>query len=185
MLVGYARVSTQDQSLESQIKTLKTAGCERIFHEKTGGQKLERKELSEALNFLRAGDTLVVIKIDRLGRSLSHLVNLIEELRTKDIGFKSINDPIDTTTPSGRLIFNIFASLAEFELSLIRERTIAGLKSSKARGIKGGRKPSLNPIQIKSLRTLYQSKEHSISDICNQFGISKKTLYNYLNISSS
>lgn len=180
MLVGYARVSTSCQSTESQIKALKEAGCEEIYHEVVSGRKSKRSELEKALKFLRDEDTLVVTKIDRLGRSLSHLVTLIDKLHHRNISFKSLNDPIDTTTPSGRLVFSIFASLAEFELTLIRERTKAGLEASRSRGIKGGRRPSLTPDKVKSMITLYESKKHPVSYICNHFGISKKTLYNYL-----
>src|SRR5438045_217383 len=139
MYVGYRRVSTQDQTLDLQKDALEKIGCSKIFADTASGAKAERKRLEEALAFLREGDTLVVWRLDRLGRSLKHLLETITTLNTRKIGFKSLTESIDTTTSNGRLIFNIFASLAEFERDLIRERTKAGLQAARARGRVGGR----------------------------------------------
>lgn len=182
MKVGYARVSKSSQHLDQQVNALKNAGCEEIFTDIASGANAKRSGIDDAIKFMRDNvDVLVVWKIDRLGRSLSHLVKTVENLGKRGIGFKSLNDPIDTTTPAGKLIFGIFASLAEFELALIKERTQAGLQAARARGKKGGRRPSLNETQTETLITLYQSKRHSISEICRQLKISRKTFYNYLN----
>lgn len=183
MKIGYARVSTQDQKLDSQIDALKQAGCERIYQEVVSGAKRERKVLNDCLEHLRNGDVLVVYKIDRLGRSLKHLVSLIASLEEKGVLFKSLNDPIDTTTPQGKLVFNIFSSLAEFERELIQERTKAGLKSARARGRVGGRPKGLSDEakrKAKMAETLYKSQDHSIKEICNNLSISTSTLYKYL-----
>ena len=139
MYVGYARVSTQDQTLDLQKDALKKIGCTKIFTDTASGAQAERKGLEEALEFLREGDTLVVWRLDRLGRSLKHLIETITNLNKRKIGFQSLTESIDTTTSNGRLIFNIFASLAEFERDLIRERTKAGLAAARARGRVGGR----------------------------------------------
>src|SRR5207248_9019601 len=139
MLIGYARVSTHDQTLDLQQDALEKAGCGKIFTDTASGAKAERKGLEEALAYVREGDTLVVWRLDRLGRSLKHLLETITTLNTRKIGFKSLTESIDTTTSNGRLIFNIFASLAEFERDLIRERTKAGLQAARARGRVGGR----------------------------------------------
>jgi len=170
MKIGYARVSTKDQSLDLQIDALKKEGCKQIFHEVVSGTKTERAELDRLLSQLREGDILVIWKLDRLGRSLKHLVELVHELNEKGIGLQSINDPIDTTTSQGRLVFNIFASLAEFERDIIRERTQAGLKAARARGRVGGRPKG----------SLYKDEKLSISEICTNLSISKATLYKYL-----
>jgi DNA invertase Pin-like site-specific DNA recombinase len=136
--------------------------------------------LDEALGFVREGDTLVVWKLDRLGRSLTHLVQLMETLQKRRVSFKSLSDGIDTSTSMGRMIFGIFGSLAEFELSLMRERTLAGLKAARTRGRNGGRKRTLNRDQIDRMLTLYESEKHSVVDICKQMQISRKSFYNYL-----
>ena len=142
MKIGYARVSTRDQKLDLQIDALKRAGCERIFQDVASGSKTARPALDELLGQLRAGDVLVIWKLDRMGRSLRHLVDLVGDLVARDIGLLSLNDPIDTTSAQGRLVFNLFASLAEFERELIRERTQAGLTAARARGRAGGRPTS-------------------------------------------
>ena len=180
MLIGYARVSTRDQNATLQTDALKKAGCEKIFEDKITGKHLNREGLEKMMDTLRAGDTLVVWRLDRLARSLKDLITLINQLEEDKIGFKSINEAIDTTTPSGRLIFHIFGALAEFERNLIRDRTMAGLESARARGRKGGRPPKLSDKQKALAIKLHKDKEHSISDICQALKISKQTLYNYV-----
>lgn len=181
MKIGYARISTQDQSLDQQIKDLRNAGCEEVLTDVASGASVKRPGFDQALKLLRAGDTLIVWKLDRLGKSLSHLVKTVEELGARQVLFLSLNDPIDTTTASGKLVFGIFAALAEFELGLIRERTEAGLRAARARGRTGGRKPVLTKSQALTLRTLHDSKKHSVTEVCRQLCISRKTYYNYLN----
>src|ERR671932_1719819 len=139
MLIGYARVSTNEQNLDLQRDALERAGCDLIFDDHVSGIKARRPGLEQALSHLRAGDTLVVWRLDRLGRSLRHLIDTVTDLQERGIGFKSLTESIDTTTSGGRLVFNIFASLAEFEREIIRERTLAALQSARARGRKGGR----------------------------------------------
>ncbi len=180
MLIGYARISTAEQSINLQIDALKNAGCEKIFTDTASGSKARRLGLEEALGFTREGDSLVVWKLDRLGRSLSHLLQLMEALQKRGVSFKSLSDGIHTDTSMGKMIFGIFGSLSEFELSLTRERTLAGLKAARARGRKGGRKRSLNREQIDTMLTLYESEKHSVVDICKQMEISRKSFYNYL-----
>lgn len=148
-LIGYARVSTADQSLDMQIEALKSAGCHQVFTDVASGAKAERPGLEKAFEYLREGDTLVVWKIDRLGRSMAHLVQTVDELRERGVGFRSLTDAgIDTTTRNGKLLFNLFATLAEFERDLIRERTKAGLASASARGRHGGRRPVVTPAKL-------------------------------------
>ncbi len=142
-LFGYARVSTADQNPDLQLDALRAAGCSRIFIDYASGAKTARPELARALDHLRAGDTLIVWKLDRLGRSLPHLVETVKALSDRDVGLRSLQDPIDTTTPGGRLVFHVFAAMAEFERDLIRERTNAGLAAARARGRVGGRPPAL------------------------------------------
>jgi DNA invertase Pin-like site-specific DNA recombinase len=183
MRIGYARVSTKDQNLDMQVDALRETGCEEIFTEVASGAKTARPALDETLSRLRAGDVLVIWKLDRLGRSLKHLVTLATELMERDIGLISLNDPIDTTTPQGRLIFNIFASLAEFERDLIRERTQAGLEAARARGRRGGRPKGLSKqaeATAMAAETLYREGKLRVQEICDQLGITKPTLYAYL-----
>lgn len=183
-LIGYARVSTQDQSLELQSDALKQIGCVQIFIDKISGAKTERPGLDECLNHLKQGDILVVWRIDRLGRTIKHLITLIDQLRQKGIGFKSICEgAIDTTTASGALTFNIFSSLAEFERQLIRERTNAGLAVARARGKKGGRKQieKVDPRVIIAQK-MHKNNDISIADICKTLKISKSTLYRFLKL---
>lgn len=184
MKIGYARVSTKDQNLDLQLDELKKVGCEKIYKDfGVSGSKATRPELDKMLGDLRSGDVVVIWKIDRLGRSLKDLVILVEKFKKQDIGLQSLHDPIDTTTSHGMLIFSIFASLAEFERNVIRERTKAGLESARARGKVGGRPKGLNKEAVKKselAKTLYESQQHSIKDICDQLTISKKTLYSYL-----
>ncbi len=183
MRMGYARVSTKEQNVELQVDALKEAQCEQIFEEIASGAKTTRPVLDDLLSRLRSGDVLVIWKLDRLGRSLKHLVTLTNDLLERQIGLVSLNDPIDTTTPQGRLIFNIFASLAEFERDLIRERTQAGLQAARARGRKGGRPRGLSKqaqATAMAAETLYREGNLSVQEICDQLNISKPTLYSYL-----
>ena len=158
MKIGYAGVSTHEQNLSLQIDELKKSGCTEIFTDKISGSKSERPGLQKALGFLREGDSLVVWRLDRLGRSLKHLIELITRLEERKIGFSSLQEMIDTTTSGGRLIFHIFGALAEFERNLIRERTIAGLASARARGRKGGRPRILDEKKIQLARNLHDSR---------------------------
>lgn len=183
MKIGYARVSTKDQNLDLQIDALQKEGCEKIYTETMSGTKSERPILQEMLNGLRAGDIVVVWKLDRLGRSLKHLVELVSKFISEDIGLKSLHDHIDTTTPQGRLIFNIFASLAEFERDLIQERTKAGLNAARARGRLGGKPKGLSQqaeATACAAETLYKEGKLSVNQIVKQLGIAKATFYNYL-----
>ena len=182
MKIGYARVSTLEQNPELQRDALKQASCERIFEDKASGAKAERPGLAEALSFVRSGDSLVVWRLDRLGRSLKHLIEVVEQLEKQGVGFVSLQEGFDTTTSGGRLVFQIFGALAEFERNLIRERTKAGLEAARTRGRKGGRKVKLKPQQIAALKTMYESKAHTVEEVCAVFGISKPTLYRYLEI---
>lgn len=186
MKIGYARVSTRDQNLDLQIDALKKAGCADtyIYREEVSGASRERPELKKALEHLRADDVLVVWKLDRLGRSLTDLVHLVNEIQAKGAGLLSLNDNIDTTTPQGKLTFHIFAAIAEFEREIIRERTNAGLAAARARGRKGGRPKGLSPeakIKAVAASSLYQQKR-TVSEICSTLAISKKTLYKYLRL---
>src|SRR5215208_6375418 len=186
MLIGYARVSTQDQTLDLQRDALKKAGCGKSFTDTASGARAERKGLEQALSQLRAGDTLVVWRLDRLGRSLPHLIETIQGVENQGIGFKSLTENIDTTTSGGKLIFHIFGALAEFERNLIRERTMAGLEAARARGRKGG-KPKLSEDnrKVAAAKSLYKDRSKSISDICHALNISRGTLYRYLNTNRS
>ena len=183
MKFGYTRVSTREQNHDLQTDQLRSEGCEQIFHETASGAKTERPILQSLLDKVEAGDVIVVWKLDRLGRSLRHLVNLVNELMEKGIGLKSLQDPIDTTNAQGRLVFNIFASLAEFERDLIIERTQAGLKAARARGRIGGRPKGLSPeAERKAIaaEALYQAGNLSVNEIAKNLGIAKATLYKYL-----
>jgi DNA invertase Pin-like site-specific DNA recombinase len=180
MKIGYARVSTYEQNLSLQMDALTKVGCEKIFHDHISGAKMKRAGLDEALTYLREGDVLVVWRLDRLGRSLQHLIETINRLEERGVGLQSLQESIDTTTSGGKLVFHIFGALAEFERNLIRERTMAGLEAARARGKKGGRPKSLNAQQKALLYRLYDEKEHSIQTICSLIGVSKSTLYAYL-----
>ena len=180
MLIGYARVSMHDQNLALQQDALQKAGCEKILVDKVTGKSLNRPGLEQTIQILREGDTLVVWRLDRLGRSLKHLIELVGKLENKEIGFKSLTESIDTTSPSGKLVFHLFGALAEFERNLIVERTKAGLVAARARGRLGGRPPALDDKQKEALVLLYKEKKHSVKEICQIMGISKQTLYNYL-----
>jgi len=180
MKIGYARISTYDQNLSLQMDALEKADCEKIFHDQISGAKTKRPGLDEALTYLREGDVLVVWRLDRLGRSLKHLIELVNFLEEQGIGFQSLQESIDTTTSGGKLIFHIFGALAEFERNLIRERTHAGLVAARARGRTGGRPKSLDAKKTALLYRLYDEKKHSIQEICDLVGVSKTTLYSYL-----
>ncbi len=176
MIVGYARVSTQDQSLELQLDALRVAGCEQVFSEKITGKSRERPELTTCLKVLRKEDVLVVWKLDRLARSLKDLVELINELESRQIGFRSVTEAIDTTTAGGRLVFHIFGALAEFEHNLIRERTIAGLAAARARGRKGGRKPSMSNADTRKAAAMLKDDNITKKEVAEHFGVSRLTL---------
>ena len=181
--IGYARVSTNNQNLELQIDALKKAGCEKIYRDIASGARTERPALNEMVNNLRSDDVLVIWKLDRLGRSLNHLIGLVNDLIEKKVGLQSLNDPIDTTTPQGRLSFNLFASLAEFERDLIRERTQAGLSAARARGRNGGRPkglPKKAEATAYAAETLYKEGVLPVDEISEKLGIAKSTLYSYL-----
>jgi DNA invertase Pin-like site-specific DNA recombinase len=180
MLIGYARVSTDDQNLHLQNDALQKAGCEKIYSDHLSGAAPERPGLATVFDVLRPGDTLVIWRLDRLGRSLKHLIQLIEELEKRKVGLKSLQENIDTTTAGGRLVFHLFGALAEFERNLIRERTQAGVNAARARGRHGGRPKLLEPNKRDLTIRLYQERKHSVAEICTMMSISKSTLYNYL-----
>ena len=183
MKIGYARVSTQDQNLEMQLDALKKAGCKEIFQEKASGSKTDRPELAAMQKTLRPGDVVYIYKLDRLGRSLKHLLELTAKFGKFEVGLISLNDPINTTNAQGRLVFNIFACLTEFERELIRERTKAGLASARARGRKGGRSRGLTKAAEKTAilaETYYNEGKNGVNAIVAELKISKMTLYKYL-----
>lgn len=180
MLIGYARVSTHDQNLDLQKNALKQAGCKKIYLDTASGITTERSGLERALDQLRPGDTLMVWRLDRLGRSLKHLIELVSELENKQVKFHSLQESINTASPGGLLIFHVFGALAEFERNLIRERTQAGLTAARARGKKGGRPKALTLKQEEVAVKLYRERQHSIQEICHILKISKSTLYEYL-----
>jgi DNA invertase Pin-like site-specific DNA recombinase len=179
MLIGYARISTYDQTLNLQQDALEKAGCTKLFTDTASGAKADRKGLEQALHYDRKGDTLVVWRLDRLGRSLPHLIATMTALEERGIGFKGLTENIDTTTSGGKLIFHIFGALAEFERNLIRERTQAGLSAARARGRKGGRPKALSVKQVGIALDLYE-KRHPIAEILQTLKISKATLYRAL-----
>lgn len=182
MLIGYARVSTADQTLNLQQDALEKVGCTKIFTDTISGVKTERSGLREALEYVRAGDTLVVWRLDRLGRSLKDLIEKLTDLHNRKIGFKSLTENIDTTTPGGKLIFHIFGALAEFERDLIKERTAAGLQAARERGRRGGRPKALTEKKLAMARALYADKHNTIAEICKTLNISKTSLYRYLKV---
>ena len=183
MLIGYARVSTVDQTLALQQDALTKAGCEKIFSDTVSGSVAERPGLTEALTFARSGDTLVVWRLDRLGRSLHHLIETVNSLKKRGIHFRSLQEQFDTTTSGGKLVFHMFGVLAEFERDLIHERTAAGLTAARARGRVGGRpraKTLNTPEKQQMVKALHADKRNSISDICRMLGVSRTTFYRYL-----
>ena len=183
MLIGYARVSTQEQTLDLQKDALEKIGCIKIFSDVVSGAKAERTGLHEALEYVREGDTLVVWRLDRLGRSLKHLIETITKLNNRKIGFKSITENIDTTTSGGKLVFHIFGALAEFERDIISERTNAGLSAARARGRLGGRPKAKMLDSLKKValaQSLYENKNNTIDEICKTINVSRATLYRYI-----
>ncbi len=180
MLIGYARVSTVDQNLGLQKDALINAGCEKFFEDTISGTKASRPGLSNAMDFARPGDSIVVWRLDRLGRSLKDLITLVNKLDESEVGLQSLQEAIDTTTSAGKLIFHVFGALAEFERNLIVERTMAGLAAARARGRKGGRPKALNDEKRKLAVKLYNKKECTITEICEMMKISKPTLYKYI-----
>lgn len=179
-LIGYARVSTGDQNPDLQEDALKAAGCIRVFTDKASGTLDRRPHLDELLDFLRPGDVLTVWRLDRLGRSVRHLTETVNTLAARDVGFRSLTEGIDTTTPAGKLVFHIFAALAEFEREIIRERTNAGLAAARARGRKGGRHPKVTPAKLATARKLYDAREHTVAEIADIVGVARSTLYRAL-----
>lgn len=175
--IGYARVSTDDQELALQLDALSQAGCKTIYQEKVSGGSKERPELEHCLKALRAGDTLVVWRMDRLGRSLAHLVQTVTALEERGVGFESLTEKIETSTATGKLMFHVFAAMAEFESNLISERTRAGLTAARARGRKGGRKPALDAQQIKEIKVLLKDPDILVSEVAKRYGVSRATLY--------
>ena len=178
MKIGYARVSTDGQSLESQIDALRAAGCERVYEEVASGARNDRKVLAEVLDYLRPGDVLVAYKLDRVARSLPHLIEIMGRLSDAEIGFQSLTEEINTTTPGGRLVFHVMAALAEFERDLIRERTAAGLQAARAKGRVGGRPRKMTPDKIDAAKDLLASGK-AVKDVAQMFGISVPTLYRW------
>jgi DNA invertase Pin-like site-specific DNA recombinase len=181
-LIGYARVSTQDQHLRLQLDALKSAGCLKIFTDTISGAKQERKGLEEAIAFLREGDILVVWRLDRLGRSLKDLIERLTDLHSRNIGFKSLTESIDTTTSGGKLIFHIFGALAEFERDIIRERTNAGLTAARARGKMGGRpkSPLSEKQRLQLAKQMYENQTIPVGEICKSLHIPRSTFYKYV-----
>jgi len=179
MIIGYARVSTIDQSLNLQLDALNHFGCDEIFKEKVSGAKDDRKELIQALRMLRSGDKFVVYKLDRLARSTKRLIEIADALREKDVEFVSIQDKIDTSTPAGKAMFGMLSVLAEFERDIIRERTVAGLNAARARGRNGGR-PKVNQQKLNQAIAMYHSKRMTVREIRESTGVSAATLYRSL-----
>lgn len=180
VLVGYARVSTRDQNPALQIEALTEAGCDRIFMEKASGVQRDRPELKAALDYTRANDTLVVWKLDRLARSVRQLVETAEDLQRRQIGLKVLTQQIDTTSPGGRLVFHMFAAVAEFERELTLERTQAGLASARAMGRRGGRKPSMGEPEIKRAKAMLSDPTITVEEVARQMGVQPSTLYRHI-----
>ena len=180
MLVGYARVSTQDQNPALQLDALTAAGCEKVFTEKASGAQRDRPELAAALSYMRSGDSLVVWKLDRLARSLPQLIETVAPLEDQGIGFRSLTEAIDTTTAGGKLVFHIFGALAEFERSVIRERTRAGLKAARDRGRKGGRPPALSAADLAVAKALLRDPAITVDEVATRLKVSPATLYRHL-----
>jgi DNA invertase Pin-like site-specific DNA recombinase len=179
-LLGYARVSTTDQQPHLQVDALTAAGCYRVFTETASGARTDRPTLEQVLDQLRPGDTLVVWKLDRLGRSLRHLVDTVTELADREVGFRSLQEAIDTTTPGGKLIFHVFAALAEFERDLIRERTGAGLAAARARGRSGGRPSVMTAHKLQVAREMYHSGQYTVAAIAKTLEVSRASIYRHL-----
>ena len=179
-LIGYARVSTDDQNAQLQVDALMAAGCIKVFTDKASGSLANRPQLDKMLDQLRPDDVVVVWRLDRLGRSLRNLIALTDDLGKRGVGFRSLSESIDTTTANGRLFFSVMGALAEFERDLIRERTNAGLAAARARGRVGGRPPVMTAEKVKVARQMYDSKEHTVEAIAKTLGVSRKTIYRHL-----
>ena len=180
MNVGYARVSTTDQNPELQLDALTGNGCDKVFVEKASGAQRDRPELLAALEYAREGDTIVVWRLDRLARSIKQLIETVENLEARGVGFKSLTEAIDTTTNGGRLVFHIFAALAEFERGIIRERTMAGLEAARARGRTGGRPPALSEADLTAARAMLKANGISVADVAARLNVAPSTLYRHL-----
>jgi DNA invertase Pin-like site-specific DNA recombinase len=178
MLIGYARISTTDQTLALQQDALTAAGCTKIFTDVASGSRTDRPGLDEAIRFAREADTVVVWRLDRLGRSLVHLIQTVKELQKRGVHFRSLQEQLDTSTSGGKLVFHVFGALAEFERDLIRERTVAGLAAARARGRRGGRR-ALAAEKVRQLQTLAGDRSNSVQAICRTLGISRSTFYRY------
>lgn len=178
--IGYARISTEEQHLDLQRDALQQAGCDVIYEEAASGKSAARPELEQCRKALRSGDTLVVWRLDRLGRSLPDLVQIVAELERSGIGFESLAEKIETNSAAGKLVFHVFAALAEFERSLIRERTYVGLAAARARGRSGGRKPKLGEEQVHEIKVLLRDTNIQVSDVARRYGVSRTTLYKYV-----
>lgn len=180
MRIGYSRVSTAEQDQALQIDALKVAGCDKIFADTASGKTADRPQLAICLQTLRAGDELVVWRLDRLGRSLRDLIAIVEDLHQRGIAFRSLMEAIDTRSAGGRLTFQVFGALAEFERALIRERTLAGLASARARGRKGGRKPKLTAKAMREVKALMRDHDITVTDVADRFGVTRSTIYRHL-----
>jgi len=182
--IGYARVSTDDQDLSLQLDALEKAKCDLIYKDKTSGKNRQRDELEQCLKALRSGDTLIVWRLDRLGRSLSDLIKIITDLENRGVFFESLTEKIETSSATGKLMFHVFAALSEFERNVIRERTQAGLRAARARGRIGGRPKKLNQQQIKEIKALLRDPSIRVIDIAKRYKVSRSTLYRYINSST-
>lgn len=183
--LGYARISSAGQHLDLQRDALERAGCERIFSDTASGALDERPQLAKVIAALRSGDTLVVWRLDRLGRSLRHLIDTVNDLRDRGVGFRSLQESIDTSTSGGKLVFHVFGALAEFERELVRERTQAGLAAARARGRFGGRPRAMTPDKVRLARQLYDSREHTVEAIAKTLGVSRASIYRHLSPSAA
>jgi DNA invertase Pin-like site-specific DNA recombinase len=179
-LIGYARVSTLEQNSALQTDALAAAGCARMFVDHVSGSTAERPELAKLLDQLQPGNTLVVWRLDRLGRSIRHLIDLVAELDGRGVGFRSLQESIDTTTPGGRLVFHVFAALAEFERDVVKERTMAGLQAARARGRHGGRPVKMTPAKIERAKTMYAAQRMTVDEIARALGVSRASVYRYV-----
>lgn len=177
-IIGYARVSTVDQTLDLQRDALRAAGASDIYEDKASGKNADRPELAHCLKAIREGDTLVVWRLDRLGRNAQDLIRIVNDLAHRGVKLRSLKESVDTEGPAGKLVFHMFAVLAEFERELVSERTVAGLAAARARGRKGGRPPCLTPSQRKAVLAMMRDREMSVTEICRQFKVSRSTLYN-------
>ncbi|CAE6791815.1 recombinase family protein [Paraburkholderia domus] len=180
--IGYARVSTEDQHLYLQRDALKQAGCGVVYEEAASGKSMARPELDQCRKALRSGDTLVVWRLDRLGRSLPDLVQIVADLERSGVSFESLTEKIETGSAAGKLVFHVFAALAEFERSLIRERTRAGLAAARARGRSGGRKPKLGEKEVREIKALLRDPDIQVADVARRYGVSRTTLYKYVGV---